>query len=216
MRRSVQLLPAASLVLTLAGCGGTPAVAGQPGVQPIGRGAVAVPFIGTSPRVVNEADVRFMSGMIPHHAQAVKIARWAETHTTRRDVQVLAARIVVAQRDEIELMQTWLRDRGQAVPAADATHARMVMGGMEHDMLMPGMLTDAELAQLDAARGAAFDRLFLVFMIRHHEGALTMVEELFGSQGAAQDEVVFRFASDVFADQTTEIDRMQKMLDVTP
>lgn len=216
MPRSSQCLLLVTLALGNAACAGAPAVAGQPGVQPIGRGAAPVPFIGTSPQVVNEADVRFMSGMIPHHAQAVKIAQWAETHTTRRDVRVLAARIVVAQRDEIELMQTWLRDRGQPVPAADATHARIVMGGMEHDMLMPGMLSDEELAQLNAARGAAFDRLFLVFMIRHHEGALTMVEELFGSHGAAQDEVVFRFASDVFADQTTEIDRMQTMLAATP
>ena len=162
------------------------------------------------------ADVKFMAGMIPHHAQAVLIGGWAATRATRADIRILAERIVVGQKDEIALMQTWLRDRRQPVPAADATHARMVMDGLEHDMLMPGMLTDAELAQLNAARGAEFDRLFLVFMIRHHEGALTMVEELFGSHGAAQDEVVFRFASDVFADQTTEIDRMQKMLAATP
>jgi uncharacterized protein (DUF305 family) len=166
-----------------------------------------------STRPVNAADVEFMSGMIPHHAQAVVIGGWAATHTTRRDVRVLAERIVVAQRDEIELMQHWLRDRGQPVPAADATHHRMVMGGMEHDMLMPGMLTDAELAQLNAAREGEFDRLFLTFMIRHHEGALVMVEKLFAAYGAAQDEVVFRFGSDVFADQTTEIDRMGKMLE---
>ena len=83
-------------------------------------------------------------------------------------------------------------------------------------MLMPGMLTDEQLAQLDAARGMAFDRLFLTLMIQHHEGAVTMVDELFGSPGAGQDEVVFRFASDVYADQTTEIDRMQKMLAALP
>lgn len=177
-----------------------------------GQGAVT-PRRSAEP---NAADVQFMSGMIPHHAQAVLIAGWAMTHTTRRDVQVLAERIVVAQRDEIELMQNWLRDRGQPVPAANATRHRMVMNGMEHDMLMPGMLTDAELAQLNAARGAEYDRLFLTFMIRHHEGALTMVDQLFAAFGAAQDEVVFRFASDVFADQTTEIDRMGKMLDAVP
>lgn len=169
-----------------------------------------------APRVANEADAHFMSGMIPHHAQAVLIAGWADTRTSRRDVRVLAARIVVAQRDEIAMMQTWLRDHGLPVPAADATHHRMVMDGHAHDMLMPGMLTDEELAQLERAREAEFDRLFLTFMIRHHEGAVTMVEELFKAHGAAQDETVFRFASDVFADQTTEIDRMERMLAVTP
>lgn len=162
------------------------------------------------------ADTEFMQGMIPHHAQAVKIGMWAATRTQRRDVRVLAERIVVAQKDEIGIMQRWLRDRGEKVPAADATHHRMVMdGGMEHDMLMPGMLTDEELAQLDRARDAQFDELFLTFMIRHHEGALTMVEKLFASPGAAQDDIVFRFASDVFADQTTEIARMRTMLSAT-
>ncbi len=160
----------------------------------------------------SDADIEFMTGMIPHHAQAVLIAKWATTHTGRRDVRVLAERIVVGQRDEIALMQTWLGDRGLPVPAADATHHKMKHGDMEHDMLMPGMLTDAELAQLDKARGAEFDRLFLRFMIKHHEGALTMVDTLFKSHGAAQEETVFRFASDVYADQTTEIEFMTKML----
>jgi len=158
------------------------------------------------------ADVHFMSGMIPHHAQAVVIAGWAPSHGARSDVRILAERIVVAQRDEIALMQTWLRERGEPVPAADATHLRMTMNGMEHDMLMPGMLSADELARLDRARGSEFDRLFLTYMIRHHEGAITMVDQLFASHGAAQDEDVFRFASDVYADQTTEVDRMLTML----
>lgn len=159
------------------------------------------------------ADVHFMSGMIPHHAQAVVIAGWAAKRSERSDVRILAERIIVGQRDEIALMQQWLRDRSEPVPAADATHLRMTMNGMEHDMIMPGMLNEAELAQLDRARGTEFDRLFLTFMIRHHEGAITMVDQLFDSAGAAQDETVFRFASDVYADQTTEIDRMLTMLD---
>jgi uncharacterized protein (DUF305 family) len=167
-------------------------------------------------RAPNVADLRFMSGMIPHHAQAVLIAGWAPTHGARSDVRILCERIVVGQRDEINLMQTWLRDRGQPVPDAKATHMKMMMDGMEHDILMPGMLTDAELAQLDKARGFEFDRLFLAAMIRHHQGAITMVDQLFGASGAGQDEVVFRFASDVYADQTTEIDRMQKMLATIP
>ena len=158
------------------------------------------------------ADVKFMSGMIPHHAQAVLIGGWAETQATRSDVRILAARIVVGQKDEIALMQEWLEVRGEPAPAANATHMKMTHNGVEHDMLMPGMLTDAQLAQLKGAAGAEFDRLFLTFMIGHHEGAITMVDELFASYGAAQDETVFRFASDVYADQTTEIDRMQKML----
>jgi uncharacterized protein (DUF305 family) len=161
----------------------------------------------------SEADVHFMSGMIPHHAQAVLIAGWAPTHGASEPIRILCERIVVGQRDEIGLMQSWLRDRGEKVPAANATHLRMTMNGMEHDMLMPGMMTEDELKQLDAARGAEFDRLFLTFMIRHHAGAITMVDQLFATSGAGQDEIVFRFASDVYADQSTEIDRMQKLLD---
>ena len=110
-------------------------------------------------------------------------------------------------------MQTWLHDRGQEVPEATATHMKMKMpNGMMHDMLMPGMLTADELAQLDKARGSEFDRLFLQAMIKHHEGAITMVEELLASYGAAQDDEIYRFSSDVYADQTTEIERMTKML----
>jgi uncharacterized protein (DUF305 family) len=160
----------------------------------------------------NQADVDFMSGMIPHHAQAVLIAGWAVSHGARPDVRTLCERMVVAQRDEIELMRNWLRDRGQPVPAADATHHRMKMNGVEHDMLMPGMLSAAELAQLDKARGAEWDRLFLTFMIRHHEGALKMVDDLFESYGALQDDDLYKFASDMYADQTIEIERMEKML----
>lgn len=175
---------------------------------------VAASFPGRYP--FTAADVHFMSGMIPHHAQAVLIAGWAVSHDARQDVRLLCERIVVAQRDEIALMQTWLRDRNQPVPAADATHLRMKMDGVEHDMLMPGMLSAEELAELDRARGKDFDRLFLLAMIKHHEGAISMVDQLFGSEGAGQDEIVFRFASDVYADQTTEIERMHKMLAAQP
>ena len=132
------------------------------------------------------------------------------------DVRILCERIVVGQRDEIALMQSWLRDRDQKVPEATATHMKMSMNGMEHDMLMPGMLSEEQLAQLDKARGPEFDRLFLTFMIKHHEGALTMVEQLLASYGAAQDDVIFKFSSDIVADQSTEIDRMQKMLEGSP
>ena len=160
-----------------------------------------------------DADVDFMAGMIPHHAQAVIMAGWAPSHGARKDVAILCERIVVGQRDEIAMMQTWLRDRGQPVPDATSTRHKMKMNGMEHEMLMPGMLTDEEMAALDRARGPEFDRLFLIGMIRHHQGAIDMVDVLFKSYGAAQDETVFKFANDVHADQSIEIDRMNKMLE---
>jgi len=159
------------------------------------------------------ADVEFMQGMIPHHAQAVRICGWAPSHGARADIRLLCERIIVSQRDEIALMRDWLRDRGQTVPAADATHHRMKMGTMEHDMLMPGMLSDAQLAELDQARGPAWDRLFLTRMIAHHEGALTMAEDLLKTHGAVQGDDMYKFVSDLHADQEMEIERMTKMLD---
>ena len=168
------------------------------------------PGLGQFP--YSDADIEFMSGMIPHHAQAVIMARWAPTHGARKDVAILCERIVVGQADEIASMQQWLRDRGQAVPDAASTKHKMKMNGMEHEMLMPGMMSDEEMAALDKARGPEFDRLFLEGMIRHHQGAIDMVEALFKSYGAAQDETIYKFASDVYADQSTEIARMQKML----
>jgi len=144
----------------------------------------------------------------------VVMAGWAPTHGARKDVAILCERIVVGQRDEIALMQTWLRDRGLPVPDATSTRHHMKMpNGMEHDMLMPGMLSDDEMAALDRARGPEFDRLFLLGMIRHHQGAIDMVDVLFKAYGAAQDETVFKFANDVQADQSIEIDRMHKMLE---
>ena len=162
------------------------------------------------------ADVAFMTGMIGHHAQAVLIAGWAPSHGASASIRAMCERIVVGQQDEITLMQRWLRDRHETVPDADASHA--MMPGMDQAMMpmMPGMLTAEQLVQLDQARGAEFDRMFLTFMIQHHQGAIVMVDQLFGSQGAGEEERVFRFASDVYADQTTEIDRMQKMLAALP
>jgi uncharacterized protein (DUF305 family) len=161
----------------------------------------------------SQADVDFMAGMIPHHAQAVLMGGWAPTRASRPDVKVLCERMVIAQRDEIEFMRNWLRDRSEFVPAANATAHRMKMNGVEHDMLMPGMLTPEQLAQLEKARGTEWDRLFLTFMIGHHEGALKMVDDLFASFGALQDDDVYKFASDLYADQTTEIERMYKVLE---
>jgi uncharacterized protein (DUF305 family) len=187
-----------------AGC----ASARHSGLHPTPPGLGRLPY--------SDADVDFMAGMIPHHAQAVIMAGWAPSHGARGDVAILCERIVVGQRDEIAMMQNWLRDRGQEVPDADATRHKMKLNGVEHEMLMPGMLTDEEMAALDRARGPEFDRLFLVGMIKHHQGAIDMVDVLFKSYGAAQDETVFKFASDVYADQSIEIDRMHEMLESRP
>jgi len=127
-------------------------------------------------------------------------------------VRTLCDRIINAQQDEITAMQRWLRDRNQTVPEATAGGMKMVMNGMMHDMLMPGMLSEAQMKSLDEARGAAFDRQFLSGMIQHHKGAVSMVSDLFNTYGAAQDELTFKFASDVQVDQTTEINRMERML----
>jgi uncharacterized protein (DUF305 family) len=158
------------------------------------------------------ADIQFMDGMISHHAQALVMAGWAAAHGASPSVLTLTSRITNAQQDEIAGMQRWLRDRHQPVPEANPHGMMMKMDGMEHTMLMPGMLTESQLKQLDEARGKEFDRLFLTFMIQHHRGAVTMVKELFDTYGAAQDITVFKLASDISADQTTEIERMQKML----
>src|SRR5262245_51200606 len=190
-----------ALILCLgAGCTSSP----TPNLHPTPPGLGRLPY--------SDADVEFMSGMIPHHAQAVIMAGWAPTHGARSDVAILCERIVVAQRDEIAMMREWLADRGQEVPEATSTRHKMKMDGTIHEMLMPGMLSDEEMAALDTARGPEFDRLFLEGMIKHHQGAIDMVDVLFKSYGAAQDETVFKFASDVYADQGIEIERMREML----
>lgn len=147
------------------------------------------------------ADVQFMQHMIGHHQQAVVMSALAATHGASAPVLKLAQKIDISQRDEIGFMQQWLRERDQAVPDSMHMHA-----------LMPGMLTPEQMAQLAAARGPEFDRLYLGFMIRHHRGALQMVEELFDTPGAGQDPDLFRFVSDVDADQRDEIYVMQKLL----
>ena len=158
------------------------------------------------------ADIHFMSGMISHHAQAIVMSKMAPSHGANDEVRRLAERIINAQTDEIKLMQQWLRDRLQTVPEAKPGPMKMMMNGMEHDMLMPGMLSDTQMKELESANGSEFDRLFLSYMIQHHRGAVSMVRELFDAYGAGQDEIVFKFATDVNVDQTTEIGRMEKML----
>ncbi len=158
-----------------------------------------------------DADVEFMTGMIGHHAQAIVMAKWVPTHNADPAVQRLAERIINAQEDEIATMQRWLADRGKPIP--DSKPMTHDMPGMDHSaMMMPGMLSAAQMTELNAARGPDFDRLFLLYMIQHHKGATAMVTKLFGTPGAGQDETIFKFASDVNVDQTTEIARMQRML----
>jgi uncharacterized protein (DUF305 family) len=208
------------LALAVSGCAASTQSAPQP-VRPITSGPDALTPAeqaradsGRPP--YTRADVKFMQGMIGHHAQAIVMANWAPTHGARADVRVLAERIAVAQKDEIATMQRWLRDRRETVPDAVAhhEHAGMNMPGMPP--MMPGMLTAEQFARLDAAHGSAFDRLFLTYMIQHHQGAITMVKELLAAPGAGQDDDVFRFVADVNVDQTTEIDRMRFMLSTMP
>ena len=151
------------------------------------------------------ADVKFMQGMIGHHQQAVDMTALLYTRTSSNDMKMLAKRIDISQQDEIKMMRRWLEVRGQEIPSEHAMH-------MHGATLMPGMLTEEEMARLAQAKGPDFDILFLEGMIKHHGGALTMVHELFATPGAGQDSEMFGFASDVEADQQAEIDRMSAML----
>ncbi len=174
----------------------------------------------------SEADVRFMNDMIHHHAQALDMARLAPGNGASPSVQTLAARITNAQRDEIRTMQRWLEDRGLPAPEVHETANGVVVHdpghgghgahGAQAHASMPGMLTPAQIEALGRARGPAFDRHFLELMIEHHRGAVVMVRELFATDGAARDEEVFRFASDVHVDQVTEVARMERMLEALP
>ena len=164
-------------------------------------------------QLFTRADVDFMTGMIAHHAQALIMADLAPSHGASASVQTLCARIINAQRDEIATMQQWLRDRGQPVPEVHIDGLTLMVHGVgEHHHQMPGMLTSAQLEELDRARGPEFDRFFLTFMIQHHRGAVTMVHGLFATDGAGQDELAFKLASDIQVDQLTEIARMELML----
>jgi uncharacterized protein (DUF305 family) len=167
-----------------------------------------------------QADIDFMSGMIHHHAQAILISKWAPTRGASDELLRLTGRIINAQTDEIALMSGWLIDRNQTPPAIDSlgnvAMDHNAMGGHGghggHGTSMPGMLSQPQLDSLDAARGKDFDILFLRYMIQHHRGAITMVETLLASHGAAQNQLVFKFAADVAVDQNTEVRRMMTML----
>jgi uncharacterized protein (DUF305 family) len=176
-----------------------PGAPGQPG-----RTLSAEDLRSLSPPAHTASDTRFVQRMIPHHAQALEMTALVKGRAATAEVTLLAERIEVSQGDEIALLERWLRERGEEVPKPHTGHEG-------HDTLMPGMLNDEQLKQLEAARGVQFDRLFLELMIRHHEGALSMVRELYASGGGLEP-ASDRFAREVNADQTIEITRMRELL----
>jgi uncharacterized protein (DUF305 family) len=197
-------------LLAAAACGARATQTSVPVLQPGAPGEatrVLAPGAAASlpAPTFTRADVAFMQGMIHHHAQAIDMVELLKTRTGDPGMKLMARRIEVSQNDEIGMMRRWLAARGQQVPGPHAHHEPGAP-------LMPGMLGAGEMAALAAAKGREFDRLFLEGMIRHHNGALTMVETLFASPGAAQESEIFGFAADVDADQRMEIDRMAAML----
>ena len=188
-----------------AAVGGKPPII-QPGAPGESSRVIAAAKAADLSRVgYTDADVRFMQGMISHHAQAVEMVALIPNRTRREDMRLLGHRIDVSQADEINMMRHWLEVRGREVPDEHAHH-------MHGSTLMPGMLTPEEMERLAAAKGVEFDRLFLEGMIKHHGGALTMVRDLFDTPAAGQEVEIFSFASDVDADQRMEIERMGAML----
>ena len=204
------VLPAAALV-SLAAAGVAPCLAQVPIVQPGAPGEPARELsaeeaIEIADTSYSPADARFMQDMIPHHHQAVEMAALVADRTNRPELIDVAGRIDASQGDEIEFMQSWLRERGERVPEPTAHDA------MHTSHKMAGMATPEQMAELAAAEGTAFDRLFLKLMIPHHEGAVTMVEELLEQPGSAYDPVLFEFTNDITNDQSAEIERMNALL----
>lgn len=225
MRLHTSTLSAVALA-ALTACASAPAAAPAAAPAPVAAARTVQPGApGTATRVLTArqadslvtpkhtaADIAFMTGMIAHHQQALVMTALVADRTTARDIRLLALRIELSQTDEINLMKAWLRDRGEPVPG-EGEHAG-------HDMheghLMPGMLTPEQIATLQAARGTEFEKRFLEFMIQHHEGAITMVAELFSSPGGGQGSEIYGFASDVDSDQQMEIARMRRLLAERP
>lgn len=241
MQTALRLLSVAPLLLALVSataCGGAPAAEVETGVAPTNERAAELETLYRARleedrgRFVEE-DVRFMTGMIAHHAQAIVMTDLVPDRAADASVRLLAARIGSAQEDEIALMQRWLRDRGRPAPEVhiSGTHVHLATpegvdegddvahgeaghhdhSGHDHAE-MPGMLSQDRLDALARAEGDAFEQLFLTSMIEHHRGAVLMVRGLFGTDGAARDPELFRFAADVHADQAAEIARMERML----
>jgi uncharacterized protein (DUF305 family) len=185
-----------------AGCSGEKASTGESAGHDMAAMSSMPPVTIPEGAIYTEADVRFMQGMIAHHAQAIYMSQLAASRKASPRLLKFATKIDQSQRTEIIQMQDWLRANRQWVPDTSSYRG----------MMMPGMLTDAQLKQLDAARGTDFDRLFLELMIKHHEGALKMVADLHAAPRAAQDVDVSVFANDVEIVQTAEIATMHQML----
>ena len=209
-----------SLALACAGCNtgsGEPEAQGetapnivQPGAPGEGTRTLTPEELEKLERTeYTEADVRFMQGMIQHHAQALRMTDLVPPRSTRRQLEVLARRIDLTQEAEIELMRNWLKARNEAAPELHRIHGHAHGAGMSQRM--PGMLTEAQLKRLAAARGIAFDRLFLTGMIHHHQGAVKMVTDLYAGGAGAESEID-AFARSVDADQQIEIERMERLL----
>ncbi len=199
------------------GGSGAPGFGTRPGAATADRlGALYLARADSTLQDFHEADVRFMTGMIGHHAQALVMAGFAPGNGASSAIRTLCARIINAQTDEIAVMQRWLRDRGLEAPKFHIDGDKLTIHGPGHGMNMPGMLSPEQLRELGRARGPTFDRLFLESMIMHHKGAVTMVRTLFATDGAAQNDFVFKLASDIHVDQETEVARMALMLEALP
>jgi uncharacterized protein (DUF305 family) len=206
---SFRLAAALLAVLVSAACRSAGGTTGTQIIQPgapgeANRVLTAAAASDLSKVQATPADVKFMQGMIGHHAQAIEMTALIAQRTSREEMKLLGQRITVSQADEMDMMRTWLRARGQEIPSEHAHHT--------HEGMMPGMLTAEQMAELTAATGEAFDKLFLRYMIQHHEGALSMVDDLFKTPGAGQEGDINAFAADVDSDQRMEIDRMRAML----
>jgi uncharacterized protein (DUF305 family) len=180
----------------------------QPGAPGQSNKTLSAATAGTPARAPAEADISFMQGMIMHHSQAVEMTDLMRTRSHNKALLSLGQRISISQTDEIQYMKQWLTDRGQP---ATMSHEHMDHShGMS--MMMPGMLTPEQMKALAKANGRSFDHLFLTGMIQHHNGALIMVQDLFDTAGAGQDNVLFDFATDIDNTQLAEIKIMQGML----
>ena len=207
-----------ALAIALAGCGGdsadreatetAPSIV-QPGAPGQPSRTISAEELAEfeTPRYT-EADVYFMQGMIHHHAQALRMTALVPKRAASSRLPLLAERMDLSQEAEIEQMQRWLLGRHEAVPILHREHGHAHGIGLG---VMPGMLSESELRRLERAAGRAFDRLFLLSMIRHHEGALTMVRQFYAA-GGGQESEADAFARHVVADQSIEIARMQELL----
>ncbi len=222
--RRLRATIAGGLFLAVGGCASSPGSAGTPVAEAAGpvtvqpgapgqatRSVSAGQLVADSELEYTEADVTFMKGMIPHHAQALVMTRLVRERSVSDAVRQMALRMDISQRDEIALMERWLKDRGETPPGDMGEMDHSSHGGMH--AMMPGMLSQAQLDQLATAEGDEFDRLFLEFMIQHHEGAIVMVDDLFSAPGGGQASEVFQLASHIDADQRMEIARMRALLD---